>query len=199
MMGGDEVAGPDMALFVSNCRRLSQEAETAILIVHHTNAGGMRERGHSSLRGNVDTMFKCTPTYQDNVLVGIDVLNDKQRDQARTTTLHLKLPLVITGQNSKGEDVGSLVVVPTMAPRSTLPVVKAEDLRVLRVMVCAEDEKTEKVSNSTIVEATGMLRGTVHKRLERLAQMGLVKHREGKSALTTLGRAVLDKNKEEEA
>jgi DNA-binding IclR family transcriptional regulator len=58
------------------------------------------------------------------------------------------------------------------------------------------------VLNKDIVESTGMWKGTVHKRLERLAYLKLVKHREGKSALTTLGRAVLDKagiKREEEA
>jgi hypothetical protein len=182
LMGGDE-NGPDMALFVSNVRHLSQEHNTAVLVVHHTNKSGFEERGHSALRGNVDVMFKCSPIYQGPVLAGLDILNDKQRDQERAATVSLKLLAV--------EE--SLVIVPTMAPPDTLPDISVSDMSVLKSMLTLEDEKTEKVLNKDIVESTGMWKGTVHKRLERLAYLKLVKHREGKSALTTLGRAVLDK------
>jgi hypothetical protein len=182
IMGGDE-NGPDMALFVSNVRHLSQEHETAVLIVHHTNKGGFQERGHSALRCNVDVMFKCLPTYQDHVLIGLSLSNDKQRDQERAAAVPLKLVPV----------ADSLVVVPTMTPPDALPTLSNSDMRVLQSMLVLEDEKTEKVLNKDIVESTGMWKGTVHKRLERLAYLKLVKHREGKSALTTLGRAVLDK------
>lgn len=191
MMGGDE-NGPDMALFVSNCRRLSQNNNTAVLIVHHTNKGGLQERGHTALRGNVDTMFKCTPVYEDNLLAGIDVGNDKQRDQARTAAHNLRLKSVVVGEDSEGQDISSLVVIPTMAPPSKIPTVKSALLCILEAMLQTEDLKTEKCHNQDIAEYTNIHRGTIHKRLERLAAMGLVKHREGKSALTTLGRAVLD-------
>jgi hypothetical protein len=191
LMSGDE-NGPDMALFVSNVRHLSQEHDTAVLIVHHTNATGFRERGSTALRGNVDVMFRCSPVYHDHVLTGLTILNDKQRDKARAAALPLKLVPVDK----------SLVIIPTMAPIDTMPTISDSDMLVLKSMLMLENEKTEKVLNKDIVESTGMWKGTVHKRLERLAYLKLVKHREGKSALTTMGRAVLDKagiKREEEA
>lgn len=192
MMGGDEV-GPDMALFVSNCRRLSQDNSTAVLIVHHTNAGGERERGHTSLRGNVDVMFKCKPVYEDNVLVGLEVFNDKQRDKARTATVPLRLKSIDLGVDHRGEALNSLVVVPTLASLHKLPTVEKALFRVLEAVLVLEDEDSEKTRHRDIVDATGMSKASVHRRLEKLAALKLIKHREGKSALTTLGRAVLEK------
>lgn len=186
MMGGDEV-GPDMALFVSNVRRLSQDNNTAVLIVHHTNASGDRERGHTSLRGNVDVMFKCSPTYQNNVLVGLDLANDKQRDKSRAEKLPLRLRKV---KLSKDRD--SLVVVPTIAPPSTLPSVKDALLRVLEAMLQKEDLNSERCLNTDLCNYTGILRGTMHKHLDRLEYLKCVKRGTGKSYLTPLGRAVLD-------
>jgi hypothetical protein len=181
MMGGDE-NGPDMALFVSNCRRLSHDNNTAVLIVHHTNATGQRERGGTALRGNVDAMFRCDPLHQNGQLIGLQLQNDKQRDKERAKPLQLKLQPYAE----------ALVIVPTMAKLDALPTVSKDLLDVLQAMLCLEDEDNEKTRNVDIVNFTGQLKGTVHKRLERLAHLKLVKHREGKSALTTLGRAVLD-------
>ncbi len=82
LMGGDE-NGTDMALFVSNLRRLSQEEDMSVLIVHHTNKGGESERGHTALRGNVDVMFKVTGKETSGLLTGIEILNDKQRDNPK--------------------------------------------------------------------------------------------------------------------
>lgn len=191
LMGGDENTS-DMALFVANCRRLSQDNSTAILIVHHTNAGGERERGHTSLRGNVDEMFKCRPVYQDNLLVGIDVTNDKQRDKARAAILNLKLRVIPLGLDSRGKPISSLVVVPTMDPPSKLPNVKKTLLNVLDAMLQEEDLKTERCLNTDLCNRTGILRGTMHRYLDQLQDMKCVKHSVGKSHLTPTGRAVLD-------
>lgn len=191
LMGGDEV-GPDMALFVSNCRRLSQDNSTAILIVHHTNAGGVRERGHTALRGNVDEMFKCSPLYQDNKLVGVDVVNDKQRDKARASVMNLKFQLVSLGTDNRGKDISSLVVVPTLEPPSKLPTVRKTLLNVLDAMLQKEDLRTERCLNTDLCNHTGILRGTMHRYLDQLQHLKCVKHSVGKSYLTPLGRAVLD-------
>lgn len=191
MMGGDE-NGPDMALFVSNLRRLSQDNNCAVLVVHHTDKLGGHERGHSALRGNMDVMFRCSPLFQENVLTGLDLSNDKQRDAARANVVNLKFKVIDLGLDRKSKPLNSLVVVPTIAPPSTLPEVKRGLMAVLVAMLQLEDVRSEKVHNTSVCDYTGMNRGTVHKRLEKLAQMKLVKHREGKSSLTTLGRAVLD-------
>jgi hypothetical protein len=137
-------------------------------------------------------MFKCSPIYQDNALVGVDLTNDKQRDKARAAVLSLKFKVISLGKDNKGRPISSLVVLPTVAPPSKLPVVKATLLNVLDAMLQKEDLKTERCVNTDLCEHTGILRGSMHKHLDRLQQMGCVKRGTGKSYLTPMGRAVLD-------
>lgn len=191
LMGGDENTS-DMALFVANCRRLSQDNNTAILIVHHTNAGGERERGHTSLRGNVDEMFRCRPVYQDNTLIGIEVTNDKQRDKARAAVLNLKLRIIPLGVDARKKPISSLVVVPTMEPPSKLPVLKKELLDVLDAMLQCENQTTERCQHEDVEEALSRTKSAVWKQLDKLDALKCVKKGTGRSSLTTLGRAVLD-------
>ncbi len=104
---GDENASTDMTHFVGKVLDLSTRKGTAVLIVHHTNATGSRERGHGSLRGNVNTMFKCVSTQNsDNKLISVTVENDKQKDDAKLKTIYLDVKLI----------GASLVLVPGEAP-----------------------------------------------------------------------------------
>ncbi len=98
--GGDEIT-PDMTQFVSNMRRIAQSTGATVLIVHHTNKGGQQERGHTSLRCNVEVMFKVTGIKDDGSLSGLTLVNDKQKDdpEAKPLTLVLepsKRSLVVT-------------------------------------------------------------------------------------------------------
>lgn len=87
---GDENASKDMGLFISRVQRIAREKGMAALIVHHTNAEGKRERGHSSLRGNIDTMFKTThKENSDGKLILVTLINDKQKDDAKIKPLYL--------------------------------------------------------------------------------------------------------------
>ncbi len=88
--GGDEVS-PDMTQFVNNMRTLSQATGMAILIVHHSNATGKRERGHSSLRGNVEVMFNVDAIEPAGQIIGLTLTNDKQKDDPRVQSLKLSL------------------------------------------------------------------------------------------------------------
>ena len=89
--GGDE-NGSDMTQFVDNLRNLGQSLEWSctILILHHTNKSGLSERGHTSLRGNIDTAFRCDAVLEDHKLVGLTLKNDKQRDSAHVAPLVLR-------------------------------------------------------------------------------------------------------------
>jgi len=180
--GGDE-NGPDMALFVNNLRRLSHDADTAVLIVHHSNKGGIQERGHTALRGNLDVMFQCMPVMDVERLDGLTIVNDKQRDNPRAKRLALKLKLV-------GD---SLVVVPTMDDKVKLPKVSATLMHVLEGILNTEDPLKEVCRNVELADYLGKSVPAVHENLQNLEGKKLVKHGErGFSSLTTLGRLVLD-------
>ncbi len=92
---GDENASTDMVHFIDKVIDLSTRKGTAALIVHHTNAAGTRERGHGSLRGNVNTMFRCVSQQNgDRKLVHVTLENDKQKDDAKLADVHLDVQLV---------------------------------------------------------------------------------------------------------
>jgi len=58
MTGSDENSTRDMGLFIAACDRIRVELNTAVLIIHHTNKGGLKERGSVALRGAADIMIK---------------------------------------------------------------------------------------------------------------------------------------------
>jgi hypothetical protein len=110
---GDEV-GPEMRDFVENIRELSRMHSSAVLVIHHSNAKGERERGHSALRGNVDVMYALTGKKTDGILSSVVMVNDKQRDaqEAQIPELTIRrvrqslalMPLVTT-QNAPLEQI----------------------------------------------------------------------------------------------
>lgn len=190
MMGGDE-NGPEMALFVSNLRRLSQTHETAILIVHHSRKDETVERGGSALRGNLDVAYQCVPINNDKGQIdGLRIKNDKQRDSAKQDKLVLRLKKVTYG---KDEDDNSLVVVPTMTePVRSLPRISPVLMRVLTAMLNVEERDKERCHHKAIEQETGQLRSTMHSNLDSLQARGLIKKGRPYSSLTTMGRLVLE-------
>lgn len=77
---GDENS-MDMQEFVSAVTEIRNERNMAILVVHHTNALGARERGHSSFRAGMDHMFQTKAKKdEDYRLQEVTLYNDKQKD-----------------------------------------------------------------------------------------------------------------------
>jgi hypothetical protein len=111
--GGGEENGPDMAQFVSHCRYLAQEETCAVVIVHHTNKGGISERGHTALRGNSDVMYSILGEEQQSVLTTILLTNDKNRDNPKVKPLRLPLDVVSFGPkwDSQHENPTSSLVI----------------------------------------------------------------------------------------
>ena len=69
-----------------NAQHLRDALGVSVVLVHHTNAGGSRERGHSAMRGAADCMISVTPV--DDV---IHVECSKQRNAAPFEKMLLKL------------------------------------------------------------------------------------------------------------
>jgi hypothetical protein len=67
MTGFDENSTRDMNSFVESIERIRQEVGTAVLVVHHTNKGGVQERGSGALRGAADMVIK--QTLDDDLIV----------------------------------------------------------------------------------------------------------------------------------
>jgi hypothetical protein len=88
---GDENASTDMGHFVDRMTELAKEQRMATLIVHHTNATGSRERGHTSFRGAADAMF-LVEGHKDHTghLLYSVVKNDKQKDSEDAKPIYLQ-------------------------------------------------------------------------------------------------------------
>lgn len=84
--GANENSSEDTTRAMVNAQRLRDGIGAAVILAHHTNAGGSRERGHSAMRGAADTMI-CLTTSDDIVKLECN----KQRNGAPFTPLTLKL------------------------------------------------------------------------------------------------------------
>ena len=189
--GGDEVS-PDMTQFVSNMRQIARNLDAAVLIVHHTNVGGERERGHTSLRCNVEVMFKVVGRTHNHQIVGLQLTNDKQKDDAQVPPLEIVLApsrtsLVVTGEALQTRLCNGLV---------TGEVLQVHDVflrNLLLQLVTHESKTTEVVLHNTLLDETGWSRMALHRRLDKLKKLKLITGAgRGKSALTLLGRNTAD-------
>jgi len=80
-------------------------------MIHHLNASGLRERGHSSFKGGVDTQLMIKP--DETVRAQFVLYSDKQKD-ASDFQLPLKAHSVTLPEidPNTGQPVTSLVIVP---------------------------------------------------------------------------------------
>lgn len=72
---GDENQQEDMGRFISGIDTIRRTFHATVLAVHHTNLGGFRERGNTSLRGAADTMLRL-----DREGEGLTITCTKQKD-----------------------------------------------------------------------------------------------------------------------
>ena len=84
--GASENSSEDTTTAMVHAQQWRDALGVTVILVHHTNAGGSRERGHTSMRGAADFMIAMTPV--DDV---IHVECSKQRNAAPFDKLLLKL------------------------------------------------------------------------------------------------------------
>lgn len=83
--GAVENSSEDTTAAMAAAQRIREALNVTVLLIHHSNAAGTRERGHSAMRGAVDTMIQLNPV--DDV---VHVVCDKQRNGSPFSTLTLK-------------------------------------------------------------------------------------------------------------
>src|SRR5574341_215856 len=162
----DENSFEAMQTFITALQEFSRNTGATILLVHHTNALGTRERGHSSLRGAVNVSYTTTcQRDESNRITDVFLTNDKQKDDPRHKNLVFTprvypLPMLPTDEQGEvpstlllepkmGKDVGvvkAIVAVVRKSRASTpyaditreLPHIEEKDLRRGLKMACAE-------------------------------------------------------------
>jgi hypothetical protein len=123
--GAAENSSEDTTLAMSHARQWCDQLQVTVILIHHTNAGGSRERGHSSMRGAADAMIQLTPV--DDV---IQVESSKQGTRDRSPIV---LKLVADAHGGCVFRLASQVL-----PESGLTVAQAKCLGVLRDPFSAE-------------------------------------------------------------
>ena len=108
MGGADENTAPDIGALITACGHIQQQTGAAVLLVHHSgHANKERARGHSSLRGAVDTELQVT--VEDDGWRTVKAT--KQRDWPAGAELRFKLAQVQFPEKDRdGDPVTSCIV-----------------------------------------------------------------------------------------
>ena len=107
--GGDENTSKVVTAVIDCAKKIVAGCGAHVLIVHHQGKNNDTERGHSSLRGAVDTSVQITSSVAKLGQVKVT----KQRDLEISPTFGFQLVDVELGVNRRGRKVTSCVVAPT--------------------------------------------------------------------------------------
>lgn len=190
-MGNGDENGPDMAYFVDRVIHLASRRQMSALIVHHTNATGNRERGHTAFRANLDAMFSCkAERNSDGRLVRLAVENNKQKDDIEGGTLYLA---------PAESETGSLVFEETVAPE---PAVKGAGeptpmrrLDMVKVLGAAQNGMTWEEWR---LACGGVPKATFSRRLKKLQLDGEIYRENGRFFVPLADGDLVDMEDEDE-
>jgi AAA domain len=84
--GASENSSEDTTTAMVHAQKWRDALGVTVILVHHTNAGGSRERGHTAMRGAADFMISLTPVDDQ-----VHVECSKQRNAAHFDKFTLKL------------------------------------------------------------------------------------------------------------
>jgi len=131
--GANENASEDMSRLITAGEAINKATGAALLWVHHKNAAGDRERGHTSLRANIDTAIEVTKDEETNIRTARLV---KLKDGEDGLKLGFELQPVTVGTYDDGKEITSCVVAPAQvgterASKRYLPQGQSKFLKVL--------------------------------------------------------------------
>ena len=84
--GANENSAEDTTVAMDHAHKWRAQLGVTVILIHHTNASGTRERGHSSMRGAADFMIALSPV--DDI---VHIECSKQRNGANFPTFDVKL------------------------------------------------------------------------------------------------------------
>ncbi len=179
LAGGNENAPEDMGALLNGAARLqAATGRPHVTFIHHSGKDDTRgARGHSSLKGAVDTEVKFE--RQDGGVVRVTAT--KQRDLEEGRSMAFKLRQIELGQDRRGRPVTSCVVEPA---EIKIKLTEGEHvaLEKLNTMQFETTETTVSVAAwrtavmSRLEEGAGQARGTLRKQWQRIRD-GLEKKR----------------------
>lgn len=102
--GAAENSSEDMTRAMQHCHRIKAELNCTVILLHHSNATGARERGHSAMRGAADAMISMA-VVDDEILLE----SSKSRNGPPFETLRLRLVELENGQGMVLKHAGDVV------------------------------------------------------------------------------------------
>jgi len=104
--GAGKENGDDMAAYVANCQRVASAFDCCTAILHHRpkDSESRDLRGHSSLRGGIDTAI---------LVEGGEIktaTSAKQREGEDNETVRFELERIVLGADSRGHEVSTCLV-----------------------------------------------------------------------------------------
>lgn len=185
LTGFDENSARDMGLYLKACKQLKNALGLAVVLVHHTNKGGIEERGSGALRGAADSMLRLT--REDDVLV-LEVSKSKDsRPMGVRYLMELELEL---GTDHEGEKLSSLVLVPAdKKERQADDPLSNNQQKVLRLL--ADPLSEDGLTYAEMIELASIPKTTLYNVLSALFGMELIEKRGKSYAITDTGRSRL--------
>lgn len=115
--GGDENSSVDMGKLVANADYIRAVTGAHIAFIHHSGKDAVKgARGHSSLRAAVDTEIEISRPDEHSPST-IKIV--KQREMEMIEEMAFRLERVVLGENQRGKDVTSCVVLPAELSEQT--------------------------------------------------------------------------------
>jgi hypothetical protein len=172
MAGGDENSGEDMSALIANADRLRILTGAAVMLIHHCGKDASKgARGHSSLRGAVDTEI-CIEGQTGRRTATVT----KQRDLPSGQVFGFELELQVLGHDEDGDPVTSCIVrhLDDGQAFKTRPKSK-QQLLILNALESRQRDASKPLLWS-IEDLTPLLKdlGVTHRNSRRAAMMGLV-------------------------
>lgn len=109
LSGGNENNPDDMGAFIRNCDTIREQTHAHIMVIHHSGKDTKKgARGHSSLRGAIDTEIVVT-NDGETVLAEIT----KQRDGKKEQRYAFNMKVIELGTDDDGDAISSCVLIPS--------------------------------------------------------------------------------------
>jgi hypothetical protein len=111
---GSESKDEDMAKYLAAAELVASDLRSAVAIVHHCGIDASRPRGHTSLTGSVESQIAVKKSAGGEVIATVE----HAKDFAEGDAIASRLELVTVGVDPDGDDITTLVVMPS---ESTTP------------------------------------------------------------------------------
>jgi RecA-family ATPase len=124
--GEDENTSAAMSQFIESLEDFCRVHGATVLILHHTNAMGARERGHSALKGAMEASFLCSAEKEHGMMKTITLENNKQKDDKDEDAIYItpeRVELPMLPRDEDGEILTSLILTHTSESEALADVV----------------------------------------------------------------------------